>query len=515
MAATDLAEQNAISISQMLRDMYDLKPIDTQARHEGFSKYITRSAKLNGGRLHRKFMAKVFTRVGVNANPEAAFTPPGTIAGLDVYINDNFTTDMAGTPSSDPITSTGTDLRRLDAELKTTYTAMEKTEGEQAMVDVATELKGQADDAFNEKRNKLLYGTSTAVLGTVAAQYASGFAVGDDGTTAAPTFTESNLGGTYNSGDNSCFLQITDHSIANYKRGQKLTINSVNVEVVGVYYTKIIGNAKNVGPGIIVWLCGTEASGESSLDTLTAGQSITELGDSYGYGISIGDLLKAYTGSAMPYFSVANRRDPRYNFLQPLTMDYSSGSVAVSLDADRVLGVMNTQMSPLFGTAKALRSTKPFDQGKAIFALCQPSLMASFAKQIGEAGKRFNTEAFSTVDAAKAAKMVAFGGWTGVVYRNIGFPDLPIIFQADLLAPPNTVRFIDPDAWEWIRATGGTPEWLRGDMGIWKEMQYLADGNARRSPTLVAAAYVREAPFCECPQMSLYGVSGVKSDLNY
>jgi hypothetical protein len=465
----------------MLDEVYDMDPLVQQNRFGTTAQHITRETIWKGGALHKKFLTQIYTGARMNSDLEADAPNATKIGTTDITIEEEH-------------------LRLIQLPLSYSLPAQSEVDGsDDAVWNLANELVAQAQQMLGEKRNQMLNSNSDCLKATVSAKY-------------------KNDGDTYpGSSATTCLIKLTG-SPSMFHEGELVDIRAAsdndNTRVTAtvkdvIHDTHIFG--RNVGPAIVLEYLstGSGAGATTNFDSTTAGDEIVASGEK-GYGwTGAFDALCDLTSSPPAYFGVT-RTTVGNRYLIPYGQDYTSGT-AVDLDIDTHFGNMADALGYLMEKSRIWRqSNQKFKLTDALVCQAAPELANEIDRQIGEGTASFTRTIASSLDAARRADLVAVSGWTGSVLLSSSMP--PIVVQAEPLCPANTIRFFEPNAWEFIRMGGKKPNFIKapGANSIWHNRRNVTTGNLTQ--LLDACGSVVEAPFCDQPRLN-YTIKGVKSSL--
>lgn len=478
------------SATVMLDEIFKMEPIAQTARFGDTVQHITRTSQWAGGALTKKFENQIFSRTLSNSDLEADAPLAGRVRVMEVTVEESH-------------------LRKLHFSMRYTIpTRMEVDGSENAVYDIAIELAVQALQSLDEKRNHMIHQNSDGVKAVVVQKYDV------DGT----TWGEGNQTVTYfgTASVEAAFLTIDQGSISKFHVGELIDIRNVStsaVRITGVITDVYYGldyYGQSIGPGILV---AHDATGEdSSFTNVVDNDEIFSSGEADGSGLPVGfsTLFQRWGGSALPYFSVTDRRAAGFQFLMPYGRDYATGGVSEDIDVGKHFGHMADLMGMLYGPARKNRRHRGFEMTEAIVCLCQPDLVNAVAANVGNVSHHFTTAAAETLTDARRKSLVGVAGWTGAVIFHPTLP--PIVLQPEPIATKDTIRIIEPVSFEFIRMGSKKPTFIRNDNGgMWHTRRNTSDGQLTMHKD--ASGFVYETLFCDQPQLN-YSIEGVKTDID-
>lgn len=458
---------NLDAATAFLGEKWDLAARPFVSRFGGFAEHITRSTSFAGGKLYRKLYYQGFSRAQATDSLESAYPAPGKVDVLDVNIDESH-------------------LRRLGVSMIRSIPAtyeVDPANADNAVFDLATELAAEGIVAMYEKKCLMMHITNTMVMGTVAAKYKA------DGDTYSQATT--------------AFLQVTDAPVTRFKIGMILAPHATQVEVKDIILTTNWGNGRTNGPGIVVQLYTAEAEGDTHLDDLAAADVLRVYGDSAtgGFDLSLPTLTSPDTGSALPYFSIADRRAVGRKFL----MCEGGALTSTTLDIDTHIGAAATVLADVTPKARLQRARNQPKAPSALLLVCRPDLAEEIARQCGDASLRFQRKDYAGTDEARNANLVAVRGWTGAVLTSLSF--YPMAVEVDNLCAPNTIYIVDPQAYEWITLGPDRPKFDTSGGQTW--FPVLDTSTGRRLPKVEATALQFLVPWCDNPKAAAYKIATV------
>ncbi len=356
------------------------------------------------------------------------------------------------------------DLRMFQASVNVNDFAKVRTgDPEDAIENAAEAIVTEVDDDFAAQINASIHQEVYGQMGTINAVYKV-----DGDTYPAGSATDA-------------FLQITDGSIAQFVKGMIIDIRDdahnatvqttceVKDVIPGIDGPPGATTFAGVGPGITVSYYAAEAtSGDDtnfdnvavnvnssghSCDLVMAGEGVTA--NYHGLPDWMSKSTNVYRNTA----GGAIDRDATGNAWSiPYIQDYGS----VNFD-------MDTHLRPLanylpyrvqFGRRQRAAATKGLAVTGAMLGITTVELLNYMVDEAKDT-QRFTSMTSSSWDAAKRKKYFGSVGFDGVVYHSPSLP-WPIAFQSDVVARPEKITIVDPNAFFWLTEGGGhaSVNWL-------------------------------------------------------
>ena len=499
----------------MQDEAFDLHPKVQQARFGATAQHITQEKQFTGGSMHVKVYKENYQGARVTSNLSADAHYSGSISVVDWEIAQ-------------------TNFRRIGVPLcRDIIVDQALNPPEHAMFDLAAELALEAAENVGEARNRILNSNGDLVMAWVGAVY------DEDGTS-------------YTNGQTDAFIKITKGSVSMFHPGQILhirdasdnvdetppgTLNGTQAQIKCVVNDVCPGAfwfGNNVGPGIVVTICGDQADAtddqgegykgtDSNFDTVAATNNTTantdEIAltgeDNDAYPGSFGAL--GMTGDVSPgeYFGVT-RTTKGNAYLIPMGRHWDSlgtgAGTKTALDIETHFRAMYKDFGGLLSAARGYRRNREFALSDSVVCQAHPDLVAEIVMQAGASPQRFNIEQASNMDSAKRRAMFASYGFDGAVLRNSYETIPPIALQPEPLMDNGTIRVFEPSAGTWLRIGSKRVTWAPVGPGAsyWLPRRNVTTGN--RTMQVDAFGYVMETIFWDQPRL-IYAMDGLKDSL--
>jgi len=467
-------EMDAAAVTTTMAEIYNLNNMKAQFSRLGRTTQFFKPRKqvMHGEAMHYKAFTQPYTgvrRTSTSSGSESEFPKGRQLDEVDVEVDWD-------------------DLVEYQSTVIFSGLAQHKTEKRSdAVYRVATKLIEGVQDDFVAAVNSSLHQNSDCMMARV------------DGTPLAADGT------TYSQGE-TAFLPIDGGSIAQFMPGMMLDIRNAsdNTDVrmvvkVSDVYTTADGPGTSTGPGIVVSLADEEGT-DTNLDAIADNDEIVLTGEtddniqSFPTWFSTGTVFNITRTSVGSHWAV-----PHY------TSKLNGDSLPIDLDVEEHFGQLAEDLAYSISWGRKQRASKGIEVNPSMVCISTPRLAAEAARQSGD-----DVRLTSALDSAERKRLFGRVGFEGTYFHS---PTLgPVAIQADPVATPHTVRFLEPDSWFWITGHKGnspnTLEWL--DVG--GRWHYSYGSNGRLENKLQAGALMRLGFGCDQPGAN-FQLSGVKSSL--